>query len=148
MSTPADDARRGWQTALERETTTDRRCLRCGALTPGRLVVTTIWGEVCWGCGDVDSCVDAPAPPSAGRIGLRAIVDPYALLRRLATQQWQTGPASKVRIAMPFYAQFCALVARMPPADRDALVAAGSRVFFVRQATLRADVALAKAPAP
>src|SRR6185369_16319793 len=94
----------------------DRLCRRCGAVTPGRLVLRDAWGERCWSCGDANSCVDAPTrtssrpglPTRVARGGgpdeaLHAEADPFRLASRILRSRLWHNPAGYASLAMGCY---------------------------------------------
>lgn len=134
----------------------DRVCRRCSARTPARLVARDRWGERCWGCGDADSCVDAPGPASLPTrvarngdvtVALNHERDPYRLAGALMRERRLWGSAaSYAGFVMAHYRRYVGLVAGHPAAERDALIALGARAFVgVHRRTLRRDVERAQA---
>jgi hypothetical protein len=85
----------------------------------------------------------------AHRAELRAIRNPYRLLAELAhDRRYKPSRAEGIQHAMGFYTQFVALLTGWPPADREALLSAATRVFSVPIRQLRRDAAAAAEARP
>src|SRR5439155_26348665 len=79
------------------------------------------------------------------RTRVSAIERAYDLAVRLQSDWGRDSLVQRISALMEFYARYVELTARELDADRDALIAIGSRLFHVRRKTLRADVERARA---